>query len=655
MKKFYITLLLIFLSIWSVSAKELYNLLSENIFLQIDPIKNHISEIASVKIKINEKTNFVKFKLNGNLYVTSVENGNGNVLRYIQDDTQNFTLMVKFDEVLKIGDEITIKIVSDGCFAKLKYDFFKEMGKKYYSYVGENRILLFGESFWFPESMNFFDRAKYNLQITMPTGFIPISQLNLTDSIDLGLNKTYIFNSKDEIYPPTFLAGRFLNESFKTSGINFSLFYEEKSRNLEKLKEIIRDFVSFLNQNYGFIPYETIKIVVIDDKIECHFGMKDILIISKKDVEKINRKEILAKILLKLSYQNYFFSIKKIIPEMLWAVEGISYFPILDFLSERFGGNYTKDLLTILAVRTLKYNSELNATSAYLTGLSSQKYDSLVVSKSAWIFYMFSEIVGKKGVKKLLMNFKNYTKENILNNKNFENLIRTTFMKDYSWFFKLFAKKTLLPEFKLKYVIFRLSKGGFLTEGEIKCNLEEFKMPVELLFKNKGKDEKKIVNLKGKRTKFKITTKTEPLEIVFDPDGKILKETKNLKIKLFFINGDELFSEGKYLEAISEYKKVLEEYRYSSLANYKIALSLYKMGNYDSALDSFRLAVDGDGNPPWVITMSNLYIGMIYDILGQRERAIAQYKKVLNSKDNSHGAITLASKYLKEPFKKDDK
>ncbi len=635
-------------------ASSSYDLINEKLFLKIDTTKNGISGIAIIKVKINEDTNFLKFKINGNLYVSNVKDEKDLTLRYIQDDTQNFELLVKFNDVLKKGDEKTIKVIYEGCFAKVKLDFFKILGKNLFSYIGDDRILLYADSFWFPESTNPFDKANYQMEITIPTGFTPITSLKLSDTIDLGLNKTYIYSSLNEIYPPSFIAGRFIKKDLNVSDISASLYYEDNFKGLKKFQKLTEDFLTFLNQNYGYLPQETLKIVIVNDKVFSHFGMKNIVILPQKEVLLLNRKEALSKLLLKISYQKWFFLQNKIQPEMLWVIEGLSYYSTIDFLKMKFGKSYTNDLMTILAVKTLKYIYQLKTTAGFLSGLNSPKYDSVVVSKSAWVFYMFSNIVGEKNFKKFLFSLDTELRNNPLNENTFNETLKETFNENYSWFFNTWTKTTKLPKFKLEFVIFRLNSGGFLTELEIKCNFEKFKMPIELLFKNKGKDEVKEVKLMGKRSKFKIKTETEPLNIVLDPENKILKETPGLKIKLFFITGDELFNEGKYLDAISEYKKVFDFSPYSSMANYKIGLSLYKLGNYDSALDSLRLAVDGDGNPPWVVTMSNLYIGMIYDLLGQRERAIAQYKKVLNSNDNSHKAMDLARKYLKSPFKKRD-
>ena len=47
--------------------------------------------------------------------------------------------------------------------------------------------------------------------------------------------------------------------------------------------------------------------------------------------------------------------------------------------------------------------------------------------------------------------------------------------------------------------------------------------------------------------------------------------------------------------------------------------------NYQAAANAFRSALGGDLDPKWMEVWSHIYIGKIYDLLGQRERAVNEY------------------------------
>ena len=80
--------------------------------------------------------------------------------------------------------------------------------------------------------------------------------------------------------------------------------------------------------------------------------------------------------------------------------------------------------------------------------------------------------------------------------------------------------------------------------------------------------------------------------------------------------------------------------------------------SYSQALSFYNLAISSDlAKETWVLPWSNLRSGMIYDILGQRQMAVAKYKKVLELKDFSEEntyANEFAKKYLSTPYIKNE-
>ncbi len=47
---------------------------------------------------------------------------------------------------------------------------------------------------------------------------------------------------------------------------------------------------------------------------------------------------------------------------------------------------------------------------------------------------------------------------------------------------------------------------------------------------------------------------------------------------------------------------------------------------------------------------TQVYLGKINDVLGQRQRALAEYNKAVNTKDDTNGAQAEAQKWLNTPF-----
>ena len=88
----------------------------------------------------------------------------------------------------------------------------------------------------------------------------------------------------------------------------------------------------------------------------------------------------------------------------------------------------------------------------------------------------------------------------------------------------------------------------------------------------------------------------------------------------------------------------------SSLAKYCVAEFLLEKHNYQASVNAYRDSLAGDGNPVWTRVWSLIQIGKIFDITGQRERAVAQYQLAIQTGNNSDGAINQARELLDHPF-----
>jgi len=67
---------------------------------------------------------------------------------------------------------------------------------------------------------------------------------------------------------------------------------------------------------------------------------------------------------------------------------------------------------------------------------------------------------------------------------------------------------------------------------------------------------------------------------------------------------------------------------------------------------SFREALAGDLDPKWTEVRSSINLGKIFDITGQRERAVKEYNLAIRTKDHTQGAQEEAGKYLKTAYER---
>ncbi len=113
--------------------------------------------------------------------------------------------------------------------------------------------------------------------------------------------------------------------------------------------------------------------------------------------------------------------------------------------------------------------------------------------------------------------------------------------------------------------------------------------------------------------------------------------------------GEALAPAGKYYEAIQEYQRALDVQPTNSLAHFRMGEAMFYQKNYQAAANAFRAAFGGDLDPKWVEVWGHIYIGKIYDLLGQRERAVNEYSLAQHTSDDTAGAQEEAARYIQWP------
>jgi tetratricopeptide (TPR) repeat protein len=187
--------------------------------------------------------------------------------------------------------------------------------------------------------------------------------------------------------------------------------------------------------------------------------------------------------------------------------------------------------------------------------------------------------------------------------------------------------------------------------GKIQQDLDIFRMPVEVrIVPEGGKAVNERVEMVGTTADFTVNTKQRPLKVLVDPARRILKYDERMKIQVEMARGDQLVQQQAYLEAVKQYTAVLEQNKNSSLAHYRIGEIHFKLHNYNAAMESFRDALSGDLDPKWIEVWTHVSLGKIFDVTGQRDRALNEYQRALQTRDNSQGALDEANRYIQKPY-----
>jgi aminopeptidase N len=275
----------------------------------------------------------------------------------------------------------------------------------------------------------------------------------------------------------------------------------------------------------------------------------------------------------------------------------------------------------------------------------------MTLEKGAMIFHMLRWEIGDKAFLDTMKGVLSQFTDTGIRASDLTKVAEAQSQQQLTAFFAQWVDGTGAPQFTNKYAVYRLGNNkGFRTIGEIHQDLDLFRMPVELRVETDGKTEEKKIDVVGTETQFVVDTFGRPRRIAIDPGSWLLKSTPDLLVRIAILKGQQLVAQGDLVAALAEYQKALEANTQSSLANYRIGEVLFTQRNYQASVNAYREALRGDGEPRWTEVWSHIALGKIFDITGQRDRAVNEYRLAVQTNDNTQGAVNEARQWLQKPY-----
>ena len=308
-----------------------------------------------------------------------------------------------------------------------------------------------------------------------------------------------------------------------------------------------------------------------------------------------------------------------------------------------------KDEIDKLAVLALKFEKKGSVRRGLELGYRNDQYESVVAGKGAWVLNMLRGILGESRFGQLIQQYVQECTGSGGSKAVFQELAERLYGDELGWFFTEWIDAIGVPELQTDYVVFK-TLNGFRVSGTIRQDSDLFRMPIEITIVSGAKEETITVDLKGKNATFDINTFSMPNKVVLDPNNKVLRDSRELQTSVQISLGNDLKQSRSFVEAVRAYEAALRLAPNRSLAHFRLAEIFFEQFNLQSAANSFRDALNGDRDPAWIEVWCYINLGKVYDILGQRQRAMAEYTKALNTKDDTDGAQAEAQKWLADPF-----
>ena len=505
---------------------------------------------------------------------------------------------------------------------------------------------------WFPSTGYMTDRFTVEMHIKVPQGIRVFASgaEGASKSVSLAGGKPgdeYDFKWTKPGFPGTVIAGRYVNPVSVGAGnikVYLTVSHQQSANDLAQTAN--KEF-EYFTDNFGALESSHLNVVEIpDDTLPAIWAPELAGIMGSRAGDKSS-----VRLLANTIAHQWWGS--EVSPKTLndsWITNGMARYGELMFVEEENGKGAMKAALQDVAAGALAYDTTPLSSSGRQNPFSPE-FQSQTLEKGAMIFHMLRWEIGDKAFLDTLKGTLSQYTDQGLRATDLEKVAEAQSQQQLTPFFAQWVDGTGAPLFTNKYAVYRLGNNkGFRTIGEINQDLDLFRMPVELRVETEGKTEIKKVDVVGTDSQYVVDTFGRPRHISIDPQDWVLKSSPDLQVRIAILKGQQLVAQGDLAGALAEYQKALDSNSQSSLASYRIAEVLYSQHNYQAAVNSYRDALRGDGDPRWTEVWSHIRLGNIFDITGQRDRAVNEYRLCVQTNDNTQGAMNECRQDLQKPF-----
>ena len=624
------------------------DVLSRDISVTLKPDIHEFEAAATVKFKVSEQTGYVGFVLSDNLFVRRVLNEAGVEMEFNQNQAGPEPLSIRFSPPLAADVTTTLRIEYEGGFDSERFSriFSRDITS---AYIGMEGTRMLEAAKWFPAARFPAERVPGTLEVTVPMGMTVIGPGIQEPVITKGFNETFVWRADAPLGANGFVAGQYSLKKVQAGDFYIECFFKSDSADaILKSAEAVGSILAYYRDVYGPLAANTaFRLVEVDDALSRQTGMAGTIFITKRELSMPEPPVIeLAR---RAAAQWWHETAGVPAAADLWLADGLSYFSAARYIGEESGAEALKKEIDALAILALKFESKSSVREGISLGYRSDRYESVVSGKGAWVVNMLQGILGEEKFDELLKQYFETAAKNVGGAGTFQRLARDIYGRDINWFFTVWLDTIGVPNMQIDYVLYRTVEGFRIT-GAIRQANDLFRMPVEIVATSGDREEMKTVEVNGKSTAFDLFLFARPEKIVVDPGNKILRDSVELRTSVQIVLGDDMRRSNNYVEAIRAYDEALKLSPQRSLARYNMGETFFVQYNLQSAANAFRETLNGDLDPKWIEVWSYIYLGKIYDILGQRQRAMAEYTRAQNTKDDTNGAQAEAAKWLEAPY-----
>ncbi len=657
-----------------------FDVTSYTMDVQLSPNENKLSATVDVSFVPKSDTRTVAFELNGSLVVDGITRVNGpvtpiapvtpapktkatpkpaanaNPVTFVQDrvGVSDLGPSVKVDlgEMVPAGSNVTLRFKYYGVLVTAEGG---PLLTKRLAYVGaENGYLMYAAR-WFPFHNYAADFATSDITVSIPTGFT-LAGFSDQPVTSTGGKQRFVQSKPGLI--GNFAYDRYTPKTLRFGNFEFQFFTKAANEQLvAQYGETLGRAYDFYTKRYG-TPDSGTKLIVaqIDDDSLDFYSSQGMLFVAQRFFDQ-SREITSERMQREAAYQWWGLTAGLKSFDDAWLSQGLAEYSAFSLRESQLQGPALESLRRELLEKALTFEQTASLLRAPATlDDQSTAYQYIMYAKGAFVFKLLRDTLGDQKFNQLLRTYLDRYRGKTASIEDFEKLSGEIAGGNMRYFFARWVESTGVPEFKTDYLIIRTRAGKFVTRGTVRQNYDNLRLPLDIQLRSEGGDGGKTVTVKVDEASadFNIESEGKPLEVLVDPDYKILRISDDLRISSIARRGIEQFKEGNYVEAQQQFEAALKLDRSNAWIYYHLGLLYLEQRNYDLAIDNFKaveaLGVQGEAKPAWLHVWALIKKGNAYDAKGDRTRATDAYGKASALGDNYDNAQEAVKKYQANPY-----
>jgi len=642
--------------------------------------EQRIAARARVEFEALEPSRTLEAELHSNMRIAEVLDNAGKPLPFERTD-EPMILRVTLPEPVPAGQKVAVTFHYSGLLASEEGSPVR--GVKL-AFVGQQDAYLLQPARWFP--LTGFPGNRYTsvFHLAVPEGVAvfgtgkpappqveeppPVQRpapgkapAAAPPPVPAAPRVVYSFRSDRPDTGGTFVAGNVQVVPVSAEGLNIPVYTRAAlAQSARAYGESLAKIVNHFSAEFGPITEPGIAIGQLPEDSVPAFSAPGLVLLNVRQWDPNVNYRLLAQMAARQWWEN---EVLPATPADMWLADGLARYSEGLYVAHLSGEEGMLRALEDFAIGALMYEDAAPIAQAGRLQPFTSEYRSVVMNKGAMVFHMLRHSLGDEAFEELLREYYAKFRGRTARLEDFQTLAETIAEKrpaadgrpqpNLRAFFAQWLNSTGVPEFQIEFVVYRTPKG-FRIVGKVRQDLETFRMPVGVRVETEGNPELKTIEVAGSNSDFTIETfgRPKPGGLVLDPQNQLLKSSARLRVRAAIARGEELAQSGRFFDASRHYLSALEVQKNNSLAHFRLGEASFFQKNYQAAANAFRDAIDGDLDPSykWVEVWSHIYLGKIFDLTGQRERAVNEYSKAIELADDTGGAQAEARRYLNAPF-----